>query len=801
MKLPGFAYTLRFKLVVTSLIIQVVFVTVLVINSTGLLQDSLLDQSRLRLTELSQLLSTSLGPPLVQEDIELINEILESNINSSGITHAVLFDQDNQIVASVNWTVHHALPLEVDDIQVSIENGDEHHDTRTDIKVAGIQYGTLNFGVSLDFLGQAKAMLLQKSILISVVGILLSLSAMFFSVLWLTRHLSRLAEANELFAQGELRAPVRVRSRDEVGYLTESFNAMVESLDAKIFNLHQSKKEQGRLLETTEGVKARLTSLLEVLTRGILFETLDHRVVYYNPAFLKIWKMDERSIPENTSIYKVKKNLENIVKNEFHGTIFRNEGCYKDSDKPEFKTLDGRTVKQLCYPVHDESKNILGRLWVFEDITAQKRTAEQLIYLAEHDFLTGVFNRAKFQEELESQIAVTARNGNTLALVFFDIDDFKYINDVYGHESGDKILQQVATEISRLIRRDEMFCRLGGDEFAVLLPKGNEASASHLAERILKAVSSISLDIKNNKVGVTSSIGISIYPDHAKDVGGLLACADVAMYQSKDAGKNTWDIYEKGHSLSERMISRVDWVNRIDRAFRDDLFELEFQGVYGCDSRKLFYYEALIRMKDSKEYKKIYAPSQFISIAERSGKILEIDHWVVRQSIKFLAENTQIPCVAINVSGCSFNDDGLSELIIYELEDKNVLPGRLMLEITETAMVADIGIAQNFIDIVRSYGCSVCIDDFGAGYSSFIYLKHLNVDVIKIDGMFTHDLPGDKKNQVFVRAIVEIARGLEKKTVAEFVEDEETLLMLGEFGVDFVQGYYLQEPQPVAAII
>jgi len=800
MKFPGFADTLRFKLVVTSLLIQTIFVTVLVINGTRLIEDSLVEQSKLRLSELAQLLNTSLAAPMLMQDIELIDDILESNLNEGGIIYSVLLNNANQIIASKNWSEKNKLPEAMNSLKDAVKDLEGHYDTKTIIQINGQQYGTLYYGISLAFLSNVKQLMFEKSILISVVGIFISLSVLFFSVLWLTRHLSRLAEANEQFAHGKLEKAVPVRSNDEVGFLTESFNTMVKSLDLRIADLHNSQHEQGLLLETVQGEKAKLTSLLGVMTRGILFETLDHKVAYFNSAFINIWKLESDELWVNQDVADVKVRIEKEIRKEFSDNLLTDIQQCPNDDVIESKTNDGRVVSYRCYPVHDDAKKVQGTLWVFDDITVQKRTAKELIFLAEHDFLTGVYNRRKFQEELESQLRKSERNDHSLALLFFDIDDFKYINDIYGHEYGDKILLQVATEISRLIRRDEMFCRLGGDEFAIVLPEGDEASAVTLANRILKAVSRITLKIADKTVSVTSSVGVSVYPDHATEMGALLACADVAMYQSKSAGKNTWNVYEKTHGFTRKMLSQVNWVNRIDQAFEKGLFELRYQGVFDSNTRELYCYEALIRMRGIGGDIHEYQPAEFISVAEGSGRIMEIDQWVVREAISVLSRNSSIPCLSINISGRSFNDDELSGLIIFELKKMGVSPHRLLLEITETAMVADIEVAQRFINRIREHGCRVCIDDFGSGYSSFIYLKHLDVDVIKIDGMFTCDLPHDYRNQVFVKAIVDIAKGLGKKTVAEFVEDEETSRMLATFGVDFVQGFYFHEPQKVTRL-
>jgi EAL domain-containing protein (putative c-di-GMP-specific phosphodiesterase class I) len=222
---------------------------------------------------------------------------------------------------------------------------------------------------------------------------------------------------------------------------------------------------------------------------------------------------------------------------------------------------------------------------------------------------------------------------------------------------------------------------------------------------------------------------------------------------------------------------------------------LHFLGVYRASNQVLTHLEVLVRMIDEANPAQLIMPARFIPLAERNGKIVEIDRWVIRESVRLLSQSSHVPPLAVNISGRSFDQPDLPQYIAEQLHEFHVAPQRLLVELTETSAVTDLHDAQRFIEALQKTGCLVCLDDFGAGFSSFAYLKHLKVDVLKIDGLFVRDLPNDRDNQVFVKAIVDVARGMNKGTVAEFVESAETLAMLQQFGVDMVQGYYLDTPR------
>ncbi len=576
----------------------------------------------------------------------------------------------------------------------------------------------------------------------------------------------------------------------------DDLKATEASLRQAIGELRAAESLQGRYLEETEQERARLVSLLSAMNLGILFVAADGRVIYHNPAFTRMWMIDEQDgligLPARDVLAKSASSL--ARPDHFSRHLLSVLETRELSDSYEIQMADGRVITELDYPVRDREGRFIGHLWIYEDITRERQTAEQLVYLAERDALTGLYNRHHFQQELVRTMLESDRRQSRFAVMFFDLDEFKTINDSYGHRAGDALLIRVASEIGTLVRRNEVLARLGGDEFAILLPstQGNEAEV--LAERIVRAIAQIPFRFEGQNLRLTTSLGIAYYPGHAADADDLVARADIAMYQAKDAGKNTWRVYRADQEADSEMRSRLSWGERISNALDKGLFRLHFQGVYRTEDGTLSHLEAVIRMVDEREPGEFIMPTHFIQLAEKSGRILDIDRWVIDETLRLLAANPLTPPIAVNLSGRSLSEPGLPQHIGDALRQAGVSPNRLIVEITETAAVSDLHDAQRMIEALRQLGCGVSLDDFGVGFSSFAYLKHLHVDTIKIDGIFIRDLAGDPDNQVFVQAMVSVALGLGKSVVAEYVEDGPTLALLRRFGVDLVQGYFLDRP-------
>ncbi len=576
----------------------------------------------------------------------------------------------------------------------------------------------------------------------------------------------------------------------------DELKAVEASLKDAITDLRLAESLQLRYLEDSEQERARLVSLLSAMTLGILFVGADGRVTYHNPAFNRIWMIGEEAPLIGLPVNEVLGHSTSVLARPDHFSkhLLSVLETREVSDSFEIQMTDGRVVTELDYPVRDKEGGFIGHLWIYEDVTRERQTAAQLVYLAERDALTGLYNRHRFQEELSRMLLDTERSNCRCALMFFDLDEFKAVNDNFGHRAGDALLIRVAGEIGGLIRRNEIFARLGGDEFAVLLPTVRDGEAEALAERIVRAVGQIPFRFEGQNIRLTASLGIAYFPGQSQDADDLVAKADIAMYQAKEAGKNTWRVYRAPAEQGGEPLSRLTWNERISHALEQGLFQLHFQGIYRIGDGALSHLEALIRMRDEKDPARLIMPSHFIPVAEKSGRILDIDRWVIATAIDVLAQHPQVPGIAVNLSARSLGEASLPQFIVDSLRERGVAPARFIVELTETDAVADLQDAQRFIEALRNHGCTVCLDDFGTGFASFAYLKHIRADTIKIDGVFIRDLYADPDNQVFVRAIVQVARGLKKTVVAEYVEEARTLALLKDFGVDLVQGYHLDKP-------
>lgn len=931
MKRPAFSRSLRFKLVVASVIVEAIMLTALVANSVRLMQSHLIDQAELRLTELEPLLNASLAAALAQRDFGTMDDVLKQVRRDDGVTYLVLLDSSGKRVAAEGWPADVDLPP-LDRRIDELARGDQVFDTEIPIRLAGQTYGLLRFGISTDFLTSARSSIVRQGALIALAEIILSFALLAALGYWLTRHLALLARATNDVAEGNFNVSLPVHSEDEVGQLTRNFNLMADAvrtrveelsaneakfhaiadytydweswfnpdgrliwvnpsverltgytpdeclemdhfpislvypddaprvreefqlalrgtagsdfefrvlrkegrivwvaanwqpifgasgrflgirsgirditerkegelvLQSSIAELRSSEEMQRRYRSEAENEQSRLVSLLAAMNLGILFVGTDNRVIYYNPAFLRIWLIPDELDLAGKPVSDILTYSENELARPDHFSkhILNVLETHEVSDTFEIHMADGRVVTQLAYPVRDREGRFTGMLWIYEDVTRERQTAEQLIYLAERDSLTGLFNRRRFQEELERMLADVDRYGSQGALIFFDLDEFKYINDTFGHRAGDAMLIRVASEVGALVRRNEIFSRLGGDEFALLVPDVQESDIEVLAERIIRAISQIPFRFEGHNLRLTASVGIALYPKHAINTDELVAHADAAMYQAKEAGKNAWRIYRQDLDASREMVNRLSWNDRISRALESDLFQLHFQGIYNADTGAIAHLEALVRMTDEKYTGRLIMPGHFIPFAEKSGKIQEIDRWVIQEAIRTLARAPDIPPIAVNISGRSFDAPTLPQFISECLAYYQVEPNRLMVELTETAAISDLQDAERFIEALHQTGCRICLDDFGTGFSSFAYLKHLDADYLKIDGLFIRNLPNDRDNQVFVKAIVDVARGMKKIVVAEFVEDAATLKMLKNFGVHLVQGYHLDTPR------
>lgn len=431
------------------------------------------------------------------------------------------------------------------------------------------------------------------------------------------------------------------------------------------------------------------------------------------------------------------------------------------------------------------------------DITARRRFEEQLQHMADHDPLTGLLNRRSFERELERQAATAARYGTRGALLVLDLDQFKFVNDTLGHNAGDELIVATAQVLRDRMRDTDRLARLGGDEFAVILPEATRAEAAEVAESLLNCIRTAQTLRRPSGSGVSASLGVALFEPEltAQDV---LVNADLAMYDAKEDGRDRYAFFEGEGFEQPRIKSRMTWIERIERAIADESFVLHAQPILDLHVGDVAMFELLVRLPG--ENGDVIPPATFLYIAERHDLVQAIDRWVARTAIDLIAAHRDAGrhlALSVNVSGRSLGDEALLDEIERGLRATGIPPQRLVLEITETAAVGNIHLARRFGERVHELGCRLAIDDFGAGFGSFYYLKHLPFDFLKIDGEFVQQCLDNRTDQLVVQAVVQIARGLGRETIAEFVGDERTQRFLRREGVDYSQGFHVGRPLPL----
>jgi len=448
--------------------------------------------------------------------------------------------------------------------------------------------------------------------------------------------------------------------------------------------------------------------------------------------------------------------------------------------------------------------HMAAHLQTMQDQMQEKidQATARLVYQASHDTLTGLINRREFEQRLERTLLSALQQGREHALCYMDLDQFKVINDTCGHAAGDELLRQLALMLKGHLRERDTLARLGGDEFALLLENCSIPDALEVADMFRAEVQRFRFKWGDRIFAIGMSVGMVAINSDSSTAADLLSAADAACYVAKDRGRNQIHLYESRDIDLVRHRGEMQWVTRIQRALEEHRLRLSWQEIRRTDgtAEPIRHVELLLRMADDDGSEIL--PMAFIPAAERYSIMPSLDSWVIEETLhvcqRYLAEKRELHCLfAVNLSGGSLKDPEFRRVLLERLQENPALGPHLCFEITETAAIGNLAVVNEFIEAMREFGCSFALDDFGSGLSSFTYLKNLKVDYLKIDGAFVRDITSNPIDRSMVEAIHRIGHQMGLKTVAEYVESDETLALLREIGVDYVQGNGVHCPEPL----
>ena len=551
-----------------------------------------------------------------------------------------------------------------------------------------------------------------------------------------------------------------------------------------------------------------LSAVLHSIGDGIIATDMNNTIQFMNPIAEAItgWTEDEAKDKTLQEIINISKtNSREIIyipaptdPNATSAPLIIEEAEIKNRLRERIH-IEG-TVTQI----RDRKGSIEGQVLAIRDTTEIKQMSEKISYQASHDTLTGLRNRKQFSRRLAVLIRSVQDNDREHSLLYLGLDRFKIINDTCGHVAGDQLLIQVTNIIESVVRSSDTCARLGGDEFGILLEGADSKTALTISKRLHKRITGHKLIWEQNIFDIRCSIGLVMVDRNSKDLHTVLAAADDACYIAKDEGGNRIKIYDTTESLFMQRRGEMQWISRISKALEENRFILFGQPILPLRDEPGFSpkLEVLLRMID--EENKMIPPAEFIPAAERYNMMAAIDRWVIRNALEayskaFNDSRGKDPQVilTINLSASSLAEERFLDYITSQFTEIDVPPSAFCFEITETAAISNMGSATRFIAELKQIGCTFALDDFGNGFSSFNYLKNLQVDYLKIDGSFVQDMDQSRINRAMVEAINDLGHAIKVKTIAEFVTNKAVLNDLKAIGVDYGQGYELGKPSPL----
>lgn len=564
----------------------------------------------------------------------------------------------------------------------------------------------------------------------------------------------------------------------------------------RIRSERERQRAQAELFREKELAEVTLHSIGE----AVITTDTEQNIKYMNPIaeHLTGWSVDDALDRPLEEVFAL---VNEFTREEVDSTVYEclNTNTTISFDDPTLllaKNGGEYSIESSAAPICDHSGHIIGAVLVFRNITHIRNLSRKMEFQASHDALTELINRREFEHQLKLAVKSAREEGHQHALCYLDLDQFKVVNDTCGHVAGDQLLRELAHIMPQCIRASDCLARLGGDEFGVLMFDCPLEQARKVAENLRAAIKDFifSWDKKTFDIGV--SIGLVPIDHNSGSLQDIMRRADASCYIAKDHGRNRVHIYTPDDRELARRHGEMQWLTRIQNALKDNRFQLALQSVRPNDATAVLHHEVLLRMTDEKG--EIVPPMSFIPAAERYDMMPTLDRWVIRTTMSMLQQEMQQGILRdvynINLSGQTLCENDACGYILQQLEHYKIPPQHICFEITETAVIANLGLAIDFINELKAVGCQFALDDFGSGLSSFTYLKKLPVDFLKIDGEFVRDIVNDPMDRAIVSAINDIGHEMQLKTVAEYVENDDIWQLLKQLGVDYVQGYGVEAP-------
>ena len=548
---------------------------------------------------------------------------------------------------------------------------------------------------------------------------------------------------------------------------------------------------------------------LQSIGDGVVRTNEIGHIQYINPVAEKLtgWQLSEVRGNFFSDVFQIthqsrQQSIVNLIDKVKH-----RKRTYKLTAKNVLIARSGRkyAIEGTASPIKNRQGKLCGVVIVFRNVSQARKIAQQLSWQATHDPLTKLYNRRKFEEQVARAIEYAKNDNYHYAVCYLDLDRFKIINDTCGHSAGDKLLCQITKLLQQRIRTSDIFARVGGDEFAILLCQCTLEQAILTAKQLVEIVRGFRFIWKDKVFRIGVSIGLVGIDLQTDSLTSLLNAVDASCYAAKESGGNTVHVYHQEDIALVRQQTQRRWVEKINRALEENRFCLYTQKIVPIDEDLEIHYEVLLRLVEKSG--KLIAPGLFLPAAERYGLMPAIDRWVIEtfmsnyeiywRSSQLKKPKSAINIYTINLSGASINNREFANFLKERFDRYNIPPETICFEITETVAITNIEQAVVFIKQLKQLGCSIALDDFGSGMSSFNYLKHLPVDYLKIDGSFVQNIVSDKVDYATVECFNHISQIMNIKTIAEFVENEAILNNLKQIGIDYVQGYGIERPQPL----